>query len=97
MLLQSGFHFIEVQKLIVSERNSKIKYLIMKVNTMKKIKTAIQLKKTRLKLNMSQAVFSDRLGISIRQLSRIETGESNITKTLAILASYIYQEEREMQ
>ena len=50
------------------------------------------LKDLRLLLNMSQAVFSKCLGISIRQLSRIETGEANLSKTLQILSVLIYRE-----
>ena len=54
--------------------------------------TAETLKDIRLLLNMSQAVFSKCLGISIRQLSRIETGEANLSKTLQILSVLIYRE-----
>ena len=54
--------------------------------------TAIQIKNIRLELGFSQAVFSKCLGISIRQLSRIETGESDLSKTIQILAVLIYRE-----
>ncbi len=50
------------------------------------------LKNIRLELNLSQAVFSKCLGISIRQLSRIETGESDPSKTIQILSVLIYRE-----
>ena len=69
----------------------------MKVNVMKKIETGVQLKKARLKLSLPQSAFSIRLGISIRQLSRIETGESDITETISLLATYIYKELIEAQ
>ena len=50
------------------------------------------LKDIRLLLNMSQEVFSKCLGISIRQLSRFETGESDPSKTIQILSVLLYRE-----
>jgi len=54
--------------------------------------TKEQFKDIRTRLELSQAKFARCLGIRVRQVSRIETGESSITKSVQILAVLLFRE-----
>ena len=65
----------------------------MKPGNIEKIEiTKEQFKDIRLKLELSQAKFARVLGLKVRQVGRIENGESSLTKTIQILSVLLYRE-----